>query len=71
MKQTNLYTSHFSGIRESPCLGRVVATWAAYGFGMALLWEIAGSSAPAHVVVWSVALLLGAWLALDRRELWP
>jgi hypothetical protein len=49
---------------STPCLGKLVAVWALYGFAVAWLWRLAGGHGSLEAAVWVGALAAGIALAL-------
>ena len=53
--------------QETPCLGRLVALGALFGFAMLLVWQLAGPTPAGHALAWGVAILAGLrlWRAVE------
>jgi hypothetical protein len=41
------------------CVSGLAARWVLYSLAMALLWQVAGPSPQAHIVVWLIAAFVG------------
>jgi len=50
------------------CAGKLLFTWALYGYAVSLLWKLAGGDSWAHVAIWGLATVAGLALALRMWE---
>jgi len=67
MKQIILRNDTGLTVRQV-CSSKLVAVWALYGLGMALLAGFLGHDAWGQAVAWAIALLIGLRLALAITE---
>jgi hypothetical protein len=67
MKQITLANQIEGQTEQGPCLVKVALVWAAYGYGVAMLWQWAPHSAPAQAMVWITGIVLGLGLLLAMR----
>jgi len=68
MKQITL-DAHLVPDGSGLCLGKLIFTWALYGYAMAMLWRLAGPSWLGQAAVWTLALLVGRGLARVTQEI--